>query len=986
MKPLHLFLLALPLLAACTDPDEITVTGGRSYDHIVFTADIAPTEWSDGDSTRTDVDGTQDSIRRKGNNDLRDVGDGLIFSATDTPMTPKQDSIATRVGDIIHYNGTSGNVSSFRVSAKYSGSSNWYFQNKTARLTTNIEDNKKVWEIDDNANVYRWPGQDLKFYAVMENTDDQDTKYYDDIKTNGYVSYTMSLTNGSSNEEKRMAHDFSVASTAALGVSQKPVPLTFRHALAAIRVNIGPAAIAASGSGENWFIKKITLSGLMNQATLMFDNNLSTASSATAFKWIDDLTGNYTHTGNLGSVYINVSDVAQPTTGSGTTDDVVFFVLPQTLSSGTLTIYYTQGLVDKTKSITLTNQTYRAGVITTYQLDYFRSDFELDIDCSKDSHTSTPYSQFLHGRGFSVFSSDLDDDNDRIERRLQYRYVIDWGDYNRTYVTSVGQYDALYESEICHQYASSTWNGTIKIMCVDKKMESLNCYENTPVARNRTGKDLEQCVNNKITAVRNMTGVDIYNPKRFLFNCENLKTVSSSTSRGLFENSTGSDFSECCDYCYSLQILEANTFSNCTNASNFTYAFEECNSLQKVADGLFPSSASDLSHCFTGCSKLTITSTQSGYNRPFSNLTTNIKRDFDYLFSDGYVGCPKIISLPSQFFPDNSGSSSFEGAFRFCTGLTTLPPGLFPSGAKTFSQCFQGCTALSSIMGSTNVGGSSESTATTLCAATSPFSRCTKATDFSYCFSGCTNLTLDSSVTWEYWYTNQDDEDDQENGVYFYFWQSEFLFYNCIKATNFQSCFSESGVKSARFMFGKNRNATNFHSCFFNCKNLVITEDIFSTRTIHKNDHYEDDYSYTSWSEYPETITDRFYYVGSNQLIFNCCFSFAGWGLRNFTSTGNDYWGNYFNFKIKAGPSIPRLWLVQNKINSYAGCFYGVNIRANYFKQIGNTNNSSSWSQPNSYYDSSTWLSPVDGLDWVSHGTRYSYSTYNKYSQLPYKP
>lgn len=372
--------------------------------------------------------------------------------------------------------------------------------------------------------------------------------------------------------------------------------------------------------------------------------------------------------------------------------------------------------------------------------------------------------------------------------------------------------------------------------------------------------------------------------------------------------------------------------------------------------------------------------------RTYYNSEEDWSIDYDSTYKLFYL-CGNLKNVPVNVFGTGCTMKNFESCFEGCKNLKSTPTGLFPASATSFYRCFKDCTALSNIVGSAYF--SSASQVASACAAASPFAKCTNATSFAYCFQNCTKLMLSSLVASKTWYTSQD-ADDEDDGSYFDWPESEFLFYNCTNATSFEGCFMNSGLRVADYMFGNNKKATNFQYCFKNCSMLNISNAIFLKRVGYGTvDSDDNGYSYTYWySTGLETISQHFSYASSSSLNFAECFAFAGWGLRNFNSTDwASYWGQkQYGVNNYSLPNIPKLWQVQSKIWRYAGCFYGVNIRAGDFKQIGNTNNSSSWSQPNSYYDSSTWLSPVDGLDWVSHGTRYSYSTYNKYSQLPYKP
>lgn len=68
------------------------------------------------------------------------------------------------------------------------------------------------------------------------------------------------------------------------------------------------------------------------------------------------------------------------------------------------------------------------------------------------------------------------------------------------------------------------------------------------------------------------------------------------------------------------------------------------------------------------------------------------------VFDRTFLGCTGLTSLPDGLFDHASSAVTFEATFYGCTGLTSLPDGLFEhTGATTFDATFAGCTGLTSL-------------------------------------------------------------------------------------------------------------------------------------------------------------------------------------------------------------------------------------------------------------------------------------------------
>ena len=85
--------------------------------------------------------------------------------------------------------------------------------------------------------------------------------------------------------------------------------------------------------------------------------------------------------------------------------------------------------------------------------------------------------------------------------------------------------------------------------------------------------------------------------------------------------------------------------------------------------------------------------------------------------------CTSLETIPSNLFENNTGVTSFVGAFSACDALHSIPCGLFEgcTAATDFSGCFSNCYSLSSLPEDL-------------------FSECIAAARFDYCFNRCNAL------------------------------------------------------------------------------------------------------------------------------------------------------------------------------------------------------------------------------------------------------
>ena len=68
-------------------------------------------------------------------------------------------------------------------------------------------------------------------------------------------------------------------------------------------------------------------------------------------------------------------------------------------------------------------------------------------------------------------------------------------------------------------------------------------------------------------------------------------------------------------------------------------------------------------------------------------------------FEATFYGCTGLTSIPEKLFENNVNAKQFHSTFGGCTGLTSIPEGLFKNNVKaeSFEGAFIGCTGLTSI-------------------------------------------------------------------------------------------------------------------------------------------------------------------------------------------------------------------------------------------------------------------------------------------------
>ena len=173
-------------------------------------------------------------------------------------------------------------------------------------------------------------------------------------------------------------------------------------------------------------------------------------------------------------------------------------------------------------------------------------------------------------------------------------------------------------------------------------------------------------------------------------------------------------------------------------------------------------------------------------------------------FSDVFLGCIKLTSVPANLFANHPNATSFSGAFLRCTALTAIPEDLFANNqaAENFAWLFYNCRKLESIPEKLFANNPKvtdfESTFRFTALTSIPenlFANCPAVTDFDDTFSSCRTLT---SIP-------------------------EKLFANNLAVTSFN--FTFYGCKALTSipanLFDNNRKVTDFAYTFYGCKALT---------------------------------------------------------------------------------------------------------------------------------------------------------------------
>ncbi|EJF1946197.1 phage tail protein I [Salmonella enterica] len=195
----------------------------------------------------------------------------------------------------------------------------------------------------------------------------------------------------------------------------------------------------------------------------------------------------------------------------------------------------------------------------------------------------------------------------------------------------------------------------------------------------------------------------------------------------------------------SLRKIHPGAFDWLPEVTTFSEAFEECPGLKNLPDGIFAKTVKVVSFreafAYGGLQRLP-DDVFAGLSRASDFYRLCIRCPLVALpeglfagtagqnFEDAFYGCAKLTVLPDRLFDIHLNSTqkvNLTFTFQACTGLLTLPPGLFdkimPNIASLYNT-FNGCSSLTG-----NVTGLLTGTP--------------KCTDFRQTFSGCRNMTGD---------------------------------------------------------------------------------------------------------------------------------------------------------------------------------------------------------------------------------------------------
>ena len=190
-------------------------------------------------------------------------------------------------------------------------------------------------------------------------------------------------------------------------------------------------------------------------------------------------------------------------------------------------------------------------------------------------------------------------------------------------------------------------------------------------------------------------------------------------------------------------------------------------------------------------------------------------------FGSTFYGCTGLTSIPERLFEHNVKVRAFESTFQECTGLTSIPVGLFKNNVNTegFGSTFYNCTGLTSIPEGL-------------------FNNNVNATYFfGNTFEGCTGLTSIPEGLFKY------NVNATNFGSTFYNCTGltsipEGLFKNNVNVKYFESTFGVcTGLTSIpEGLFKNNVKATGFRYTFYVCTGLTsIPEGLFKNNVKVKN-------------------------------------------------------------------------------------------------------------------------------------------------------
>ncbi len=303
--------------------------------------------------------------------------------------------------------------------------------------------------------------------------------------------------------------------------------------------------------------------------------------------------------------------------------------------------------------------------------------------------------------------------NSRTEGSLLYNCIVDWGD------GSAISYIAAYtDSTRSHIYASSgTYRVTITGICegwgtwwvATDKLKFTDIISWGGGTRFQGFKFLNSA----------------------FAGCSNLKSFGPANSMipargtGILTNGFGSTFSSCSKP----TSIPANLFKLHTAVTTgaFLYTFGGCSSLTTIPEGLFAfnplASTSAFRMTFASCTNISGAIPTGLFTYNTSVSSSGFERCFEM--------CTKITSIPAGLFSTNTAvtTQGFYQTFNYCSGITNLPDDLFVNctlvSSGGFWETFRGCTGMISVV---HAGFFDPHTALTSSGFQGTFKECSKLT------------------------------------------------------------------------------------------------------------------------------------------------------------------------------------------------------------------------------------------------------------------
>ena len=138
----------------------------------------------------------------------------------------------------------------------------------------------------------------------------------------------------------------------------------------------------------------------------------------------------------------------------------------------------------------------------------------------------------------------------------------------------------------------------------------------------------------------------------------------------------------------------------------------------------------------TGTGALSYTFADDGEHKVWIEFKEDVTN-----FSNCFVGCSGLTSIPENLFSTNTAVTNFSYCFQNCSGLTSIPETLFTNNTAvtSFTLCFENCSGLTGNTPTDNDG-------TPIYNRSSGKEGYAIVTSYTRCFRNCTGLTDYSSI------------------------------------------------------------------------------------------------------------------------------------------------------------------------------------------------------------------------------------------------